>query len=182
MTDSTDNNLDQGAFDLSKLLPHRPPMLLLSQVIHVSDESAMAMTSINARSLFFVSDKGIPSWVGLEFMGQTAALIAGYQQQQGQLPPHTGFLLGSRAYKSTQAWFPPEQHYVVHCQQDALLGEQLASFRCVIHECEDEPPQDTTELTGTAVASALLTVYRQAQSASDAAAELNIASNREGNT
>lgn len=136
-------------------------MLLLNKVISVNDESATALTTIDEDSLFFVPDKGIPIWVGLEFMGQTAALIAGFQQQQGQLASHTGFLLGSRAYKGNQAWFQPGHSYTIHCQQDALLGESLASFKCTIHDGCIEQATDIPPNSAESVASALLTVYRQ---------------------
>ena len=60
-------------------------------------------------STFFVKEKGVPAWIGIEYMGQTAALIAGYQQQRGLTGPHLGFLLGTRRYASRTEWFEPDR-------------------------------------------------------------------------
>ena len=50
-------------------------------------------------------------------MGQTAALIAGYQQAQHALDPHLGMLLGTRKFASTQAWFKAGAELLISCSQ-----------------------------------------------------------------
>lgn len=139
---------------LHELLPHREPMLLLDEAIHVDVETGTSLIHISRNSTFCIPDKGVPAWVGLEYMGQTAALIGGFQQKHGDLGDHTGFLLGSRQFTTTLAWFPIGATLRVHCVQSALVGQTLANFTAQIylHDSDDETP----------VATALLSVFRQA--------------------
>ena len=66
---------------LSDLLPHRPPMLLVDKLIKVEADRSETEIVISSHSSFFVEDLGVPAWIGIEYMGQTAATIAGYQLQ-----------------------------------------------------------------------------------------------------
>lgn len=137
--------------DLLELIPHKPPMLLLSRGIAVTGRSACAEIVIDARSAFLVPGRGVPSWIGVEYMGQTAALIAGYQQRHEQLAPHLGMLLGTRRYTVSSAWFEEGATLRVTCEEVAVVGHQLATFQCEIHD----------RLTGVQAASARLSVFRR---------------------
>lgn len=138
---------------LEKLLPHRPPMLLLDEPVHVDATMGEALVRITELSTFYIPGKGVPSWVGLEYMGQTAALIGGFQQLSGDLEDHTGFLLGSRQFKSARAWYGVGTTLRVHCRQSALVGDTLANFdaQIFLHDSASELP----------VATAVLSVFRQ---------------------
>lgn len=131
-------------------LPHRPPMLLLSRVLAVSKGEASAEVDITANSSFFSAGKGVPAWIGVEYMGQTAALIAGYQQQHGLLGARMGFLLGTRRYHTAQPWFSMGACLRVDCVQAAVVGETLATFDCKITDEGEE------------IATARLSVFRKA--------------------
>lgn len=115
-----------------ELIPHRPPMLLVDKLVSVDKDNSVSEIFIHEGSSFFTPEKGVPACIGLEYMGQTAALIAGYQQQQGIADPFLGFLLGSRKYYSTVAFFEPGLNLLVSCQQIALVGGNLANFQCTI--------------------------------------------------
>lgn len=117
-----------------QLLPHRPPMLLLNRLLSVSDSAAQAEVEINPHASFFSAGKGVPSWIGVEYMGQTAALIAGYQLQCGTVEPHIGLLLGTRKYSAFTPWFEEGSSLVISCSQAAVVGQSLANFQCEIHD------------------------------------------------
>lgn len=114
------------------LIPHRPPMLLINRVLELGESHSIAEVDVNAGAAFFVKEKGVPAWIGIEYMGQTAALIAGYQQQRGLTGPHLGFLLGTRRYASRTEWFEPDSVLRVACNEIAVVGDSLANFSCVI--------------------------------------------------
>ena len=80
-------------------------MLLIDRLVSVATNSASAQVSIHQGVTFFQQGKGVPSEIGIEYMGQTAALIAGYQLELGMTPPHVGFLLGTKRYSTSVAWF-----------------------------------------------------------------------------
>lgn len=134
---------------LYDLIPHHEPILLIDRVVRVAADSAAAEVLIHPQASFFQPDLGVPAWIGLEYMGQTAALIAGYQLQQGLTRPHLGFLLGTRQYAMHTKWFREGDQLLVECQQAAVSGEHLAQFDCTISHA------------GEPLATAKLSVYRK---------------------
>ena len=135
---------DSQLFDY---LPHRPPMLLLNRMLAVGDNFSRAEVNIQLDSPFIIGDKGVPAWVGIEYMGQTAALIAGHQQRQQKLAKHMGFLLGTRRYKTTVHWFTIGSQLVVECNQAAVVGESLATFDCKITDKQHNAVLATARLS-----------------------------------
>lgn len=134
---------------IESLIPHRRPMLLIDEAESISGSYSSSRIHISESSSFFVTGKGVPSWIGVEYMGQTAAMIAGYQLEQGQVEPHVGLLLGTRKYSATQAWFEPGTTLTVSCEELAVVGQGLATFHCEIKNGEQ------------LLASAKLSVFRK---------------------
>ncbi len=148
--------MQETRFDsrLFELIPHRPPMLLINKVLSVDETSSSSSVIVDEISPFFEEGKGVPAWIGLEYMGQTAALIAGYQLELGKVGPHLGFLLGTRAFKAHCDYFVPGT-YTVRCEEKALVGDGLATFDCFI---ENEPKDGSDTLC---LATASLSVFRR---------------------
>jgi predicted hotdog family 3-hydroxylacyl-ACP dehydratase len=138
-------------YSLHELIPHREPMLLLSSVCELGDNFSTAEIIISESSSFFAPGKGVPSWIGIEYMGQTAALIAGYQLQQGTVTPHLGLLLGTRKYEAFAAWFKEGDVLLVSCKEIAVVGQELATFQCDIRNKNN----------GVLYATAKLSVFRK---------------------
>lgn len=136
---------------IEQLIPHRPPMLLLNRVVSLSDSSASAEIDIVPEASFYKPGRGVPAWIGVEYMGQTAALIAGFQLQQGRVEPHLGLLLGTRKYMANTPWFPPQAELIVTCTEVAVVGQNLATFAGEIRDKE----------SGVVYASAKLSVFRR---------------------
>ena len=111
-----------------ELIPHRPPMLLINELLEVRQNYSSASVIIDSETPFFHADKGVPAWIGLEYMGQTAALIAGYQVQQGLSEPHLGFLMGSRKYDVKFSHFTPQSQLTVVCEEGAVVGNSCLLY------------------------------------------------------
>lgn len=135
---------------LYDLIPHREPMLLINEVLRLDHQSSSARVLIDEQAPFFEREKGVPSWIGIEYMGQTAALIAGYQKQQGMIGEHLGFLLGARNYRCQNAYFTASSKLTVSCTEVAVVGDGLATFDCTIDDH-----------SGQRLASGKLSVFRQ---------------------
>ncbi|NVK56210.1 MAG: 3-hydroxydecanoyl-ACP dehydratase [Alteromonadaceae bacterium] len=146
-----DLRFDSRLYDL---IPHRPPMLLINKVLDVDERSSSSLVRIDESSSFFEKEHGVPAWIGLEYMGQTAALIAGHQLQQGLVSPHLGFLLGTRAYKAECSYFTKGE-YTVRCEEKAVVGDGLATFDCFIENYNE------TSQTIKCLATASLSVFRR---------------------
>jgi len=81
----------------SELLYHDPPMVLIDRFVSWLDDGAGVRCEVDIlKDAMFADSKGVPSWVGIEYMAQTIGVYAGAHQFDEGLPPRIGFLLGSQ--------------------------------------------------------------------------------------
>ena len=143
------NDLDDRLFDW---LPHRPPMLLLSEVLTVSADAAVSRIRLSDESPFYLPALGgVPSCVGIEYLGQTAALSNGWQQQQGLAKPTLGIFLGCRRYTAHVHSFDADTVMRVEAGDAKFAGDSLVTFAGHIF-CDQTNKQ---------LASGVLTVLRR---------------------
>ena len=147
-----DNRFDPRILEL---IPHRPPMLLINQINHVDVSDSSSMVFIDEQAPFFEQNRGVPSWVGIEYMGQTAALIAGYRLEKGLLEPNLGFLIGTRSFVSESEYFEPGTTLRVNCKEHAQVADGFAKFDCEIEK------YDTVTGSTELLAKASLSVFRR---------------------
>lgn len=121
------------------LLPHRSPMLLLSEALVVDvpgEASAVADTSPD--SVFYDSTLGgVPACVALEYMAQTMALAVGAGQCRKGASPKIGFVLGTRRLEVKVPAFVHEKRYVVTAKC-MFADDESCSFDCKIAESGGE--------------------------------------------
>ena len=139
---------------LLELLPHRPPMTMLAQVVSVEmPGEAVSVADTSAGSVFYDPDLGgIPACVALEYMAQTMALAVGAEHWRRGEAPKVGFVLGTRRMEVKVATFESGKRYVANakCVYD---DDAFASFDCSI-----------TDPDGVTVATALFTAYQPPES------------------
>lgn len=87
---------------LTDLLPHRPPMLLLREILTHDDARTVCLarfTSADA-ALLRDADNTLPATLGLELIAQTMAVHDGLRRRAENRPRATrGLLLGSRRFE-----------------------------------------------------------------------------------
>ncbi|MBR1586958.1 MAG: 3-hydroxylacyl-ACP dehydratase [Kiritimatiellae bacterium] len=136
---------------LDELLPHRPPMVLIDEVESFDAEARRlaARVTIGENQMFF-DGQGVPSWVAIEYMAQTAAALAGCYDRHVEpgRPPRPGLLLGTRRLDLALERFEAGKTYRI-VAENAFSDSDAASFACRI---EDE--------AGETVAAAHLNAYR----------------------
>ena len=135
---------------ITDLLPHRPPMTMLSEVLAVDvPGEAFAVADTSADSIFYEPDLGgLPSCVAIEYMAQTMALAVGAESRRIRLDPKIGFILGTRRLNVRVDSFLCARRYVVGAKCTSA-DEEFASFDCAIAESD-----------GRIVASASLTAFQ----------------------
>ena len=115
------------------LLPHRPPMVLLSDVLSVEVPNVASAVADTSPSCIFYEDalNGVPSCIALEYMAQTMALAVGAERRRMGKPPKVGFVLGTRRLNVTVPCFDSSKRYVtaVKC---TYSDDEFASFDCTI--------------------------------------------------
>jgi predicted hotdog family 3-hydroxylacyl-ACP dehydratase len=119
-------------FKMTELLPHEGRMLLLDEVIDVGPEHVTCTVAIRRDTMFCDGVNGVPSWVGLEYMAQTASTYSGIDEARARVRPTIGLLLGSRRYQTEVPYFAIGSQLRVHA--DLLLRDEndLVAFSCTI--------------------------------------------------
>ena len=135
-------------------LPHRPPMILLAELISVDVPGvASAVPDTSPSCVFYDPElKGVPACAALEYMAQTMALAVGAERRRRGRTPKVGFVLGTRRMEVKLATFESGKRYVANAKC-VYNDEAVASFDCVI-----------TDPDGVTVASALFTAYQPPES------------------
>lgn len=132
---------------IEDLILHRDTMLLIDGLLDQTETHATAELRIDEGSTFFRKGKGVPAYVGLEYMAQTVAAFDGAKQLKSAAEPSIGFLLGTRRYRSDLDYFRPGDHLLVDVEMIFSDGA-MASFECSIR------------VNGTTAVTATLNVYR----------------------
>jgi predicted hotdog family 3-hydroxylacyl-ACP dehydratase len=80
---------------VAEVVPHRPPMLLLDEVLSFEPGRARCRVTLRPDSAFMQGGR-VRAVVALEYMGQAMAALAGLEARAAGRPPRVGFLLGTR--------------------------------------------------------------------------------------
>lgn len=122
---------------IEELVRHRGQMLLIDRLVEVSTSHAIGEVTVTSSSSFFRRDRGVPAYVGLEYMAQTVAGFDGALRLESGEPPVVGFLLGTRRYASRVKYFLADTLLSVHVNMVFSDGG-MASFECVISAFGEE--------------------------------------------
>lgn len=119
-------------------LPHRPPMLLIDDVISVTDERFIAQTVIHADCVFAIDGRVHPSAM-IEFVAQTCAAGVGILAARTGDPPKLGLIMGCREMAFLVDNFAAGD--VLRITADKLFGQtQMAAFACTVERRESAMP------------------------------------------
>jgi predicted hotdog family 3-hydroxylacyl-ACP dehydratase len=119
---------------ISSILPHAGRMLLLDELHDHGPEHVVCGVTIHAGTMFCDGIQGVPGWVGIEYMAQTACAFSGLEEVRAGSRPSIGLLLGTRSYQCFAEWFPLGS--TLHIRADLLMRDEsnLVAFDCTIHE------------------------------------------------
>ncbi len=119
--------------NVAEFIPHRDPMILISQLLEHNHDSLLTQTDISATSPYFDPClNGVPNYVGIEYMAQSIAALAGVEAHLRDDIIRVGFLLGSRKLKMHIAQFDAGQSYQTRVSRLYQEESGLAVFDCQI--------------------------------------------------
>ena len=142
-------------WEVADLLPHAEPAVLLDAVVALDDMSLSATVTIGPRSPFR-QDNGVPAHVGIEYMAQACGAFSGARARRAGQMPRLGFILGTRRYHASRAWFADGERLVVTVNL-VYLDEEVGVFDCVIRDGGDivanaqlmvSEPKNVSEMVG----------------------------------
>ncbi|MFT2790602.1 3-hydroxy-fatty acyl-ACP dehydratase [Serratia sp. T13T92] len=119
----------------AEYLPHDAPMLLLAEVISVTEDSAHCRVEVRSDSVLapFLNAQGeLPGWYALELMAQTIGVWSGWHRhQRGEQRIALGMVLGARELGCAAGYLPADA--VLDIQIKLLIhDDRFGSFDCVI--------------------------------------------------
>lgn len=119
----------KSEYSVAELVPHSGTMSLLTNIVGYGDDWLSAEVHITPESVF-ADDRGVPAWIGLEYMAQAIAAYGGREERQRGGIPKIGFLLGSRKYLCDADTFPLGQKLLIKVQVEMLSEDGLNVFNC----------------------------------------------------
>ncbi|MCL1075765.1 hotdog family protein [Shewanella dokdonensis] len=124
--------------NIADFLAHRPPMILIDSIEQYSDNSLLTNINIHEQSPFFELALGrVPNYVGIEYMAQSIAALAGVEAELRREPIRVGFLLGSRKLQLHCDGFFSGQQYQTSVRRLYQEESGLAVFDCqILHHGE----------------------------------------------
>ncbi len=117
-------------YSIGALLIHKSPMLLLDEVVGYNDSDILIKVAISESSLF-LTPRGVPGHVAIEYMAQACGAYAGATALDSGAPVRIGLLIGTRACRVLVPWFVRGDVLLVSAHL-AFHDEQLAVFDCKI--------------------------------------------------
>jgi len=129
---------DYLAIDVEELLPHSGDMVLIDKMLEFGEDYGVSQVTVSADSKFYEPDiNGIHCAIGMEWMAQTIAALAGIKAMQENRPIQVGFLLGSRKYEPAKNIFKVDEAYTIRVKQLYREDNGLGAFECSIHEGDE---------------------------------------------
>lgn len=119
------------SYSVLDVIPHDEPMSLLDDIVSYQEECLQARLRIRSDSQF-CGDKGVPAYVGIEYMGQAIAAFAGTDARMRDMPITVGFLVGARKYNSNCSVFEVGSTLDVTVERITDAGDGLSVFACAI--------------------------------------------------
>lgn len=124
--------MNAANYTIAEVLPHTGRMLLLDELLECGEEYIVTAVTIRADSVLCELQRGVPSWVGLEYMAQAVAAFSGVEEVQQGMKPRIGLLLGSRSYRAHVDFFPIGARLIVKASMLVRGEDDLVAFACEI--------------------------------------------------
>lgn len=137
---------DEPWDDLSEILPHRAPMVLIDRIVALRADHIESEVTIGQDSLFRRGD-AVPAYVGVEYMAQTCAAFAGLEASARGEAARSGFLLAARNYRARVSEFPLGTTLSVRVTQVHREAGGLSLVEGKIYARDDATPLVEATLT-----------------------------------
>jgi predicted hotdog family 3-hydroxylacyl-ACP dehydratase len=112
-------------------------MVWLDRIVDHGDDWLEAEVTVRRESLL-TGETGVGGWVGIEYMAQAVAALAGVRARTQGEPVKIGFLVGTRRYVSRWPRFLLGSRLRIHVRQDFEAGNGLSVFACRIAHGDEE--------------------------------------------
>jgi predicted hotdog family 3-hydroxylacyl-ACP dehydratase len=124
----------EAEFQMTQILPHEGRMLLIDELLERHDNGITTALTIRPDSVLCDGVTGVPAWVGMEYMAQTACAYSGVDQARLGEPPSISLLLGTRSYRALVPVFAIGTRMIISAQLLVRDDDNLVVFACSIRD------------------------------------------------
>lgn len=117
-------------------LPHDKPMVLLDEVLHVDENTAVTRCIVDSDHVLkpFIEKDGVPTFITLELLAQSVGIWAGYFSiKNGQKKCPLGMVIGGRDYKNQTEFFKTGSVLEIEVKK-IMHDDSIGSFEGCIKE------------------------------------------------
>ena len=107
-------------------LPHRPPMLLIDDIVEVTEQRAVCRATIHPDCVFAIDGAVHPAAM-IEFVAQACAIYASASSAEDGGPPRLGLIMACREAAFAVDAFAVGDELTIAASK-AFGGNQMASF------------------------------------------------------
>lgn len=118
--------------EISDILPHAAPMLLLERLVKFTDEEVECSVNTSAGGIF-VKDGQIDAIVATEWMAQTVGAYVGATRFRASESPRIGFVIGARRVDFHAAHVEVGTPLRVHARP-IWIDRGNGNFKCWVSE------------------------------------------------
>jgi len=121
-------------FSIERVLPHAGRMVLLDELVEQHGDNIVTTLTIRSDSVLCDGVTGVPAWVGMEYMAQTACAFSGVDEARAGKRASISLLLGTRSYRVNVPVFAIGMRLLVSVQMLMRDDDDLTVFACTIRD------------------------------------------------
>jgi predicted hotdog family 3-hydroxylacyl-ACP dehydratase len=148
-------------FQMKQILPHDGRMLLLDELVDQHDDGITTALTIRPDSVLCDGVTGVPAWVGMEYMAQTACAYSGVNQARLGEAASISLLLGTRSYRANVPVFAIGARLVISANLQMRDEDNLAVFSCSIRDASSHVELATGDIKAIRPASLQVLIEEQ---------------------
>ncbi len=115
-------------FSIEDILPHREPMIWLSNVVSYEDGFVECEVSHSSTSPFTDEYGRRPSWVGIEYVCQAILALEGISRLEDGKRAVPGFILGAKRIEFTRAYFEANETMLVRVETQVTVDSTFGAY------------------------------------------------------
>lgn len=118
-------------YPIAEVIPQAGPMRLVDRICACGDDAITTEVDITESSTF-ADAEGVPAWIGLEYMAQSIAALAGTRAKSQGRPVPLGLLVGTRALEALTPRFALGSRLRIVAREQHLGSNGLGVYSCSI--------------------------------------------------
>jgi len=124
------NSLDYSGWNIADLVPHKPPMVLISRILEATIEHIRVESNLGADCPFGVQGEDLPAWWAVEYLAQSVAVLAGLRERAAGNDVPEGYITSCRRFEASASVFSLDGVADITATELVAMDMKLGVFEC----------------------------------------------------